>query len=85
MGLDRRDRRSAGENARNLWRKSKVAPGQRQPRSWLQRKFGMELIVLWATAGPLDVVGVVEERALWNRYGLLGRSGLALGSRAEYR
>lgn len=38
-----------------------------QPRSWLQRKFGMEdRADRWAR----DVVGVVEERALWNRYGL---------------
>lgn len=38
-----------------------------QPRSWLQRKFGMENRAdRWAR----DVVGVVEERALWNRYGL---------------
>jgi signal peptide peptidase SppA len=38
-----------------------------QPRSWLHRKFGMENRAdRWAR----DVVGVVEERALWNRYGL---------------
>ncbi len=38
-----------------------------QPRSWLQRKFGMDNRAdRWAR----DVVGVVEERALWNRYGL---------------
>jgi signal peptide peptidase SppA len=38
-----------------------------QPRSWMQRKFGMENRAdRWAR----DVVGVVEERALWNRYGL---------------
>ncbi len=38
-----------------------------QPRSWLQRKFGMEdRADRWAR----DVVGVVEERTLWNRYGL---------------
>ena len=37
------------------------------PKSWLQRRFGMDNRAdRWAR----DMVSVVEERALWNRYGL---------------
>jgi len=38
-----------------------------QPRGWLQRRFGLDSRV---SSLPRDVIGALDERALWARYGL---------------
>jgi serine protease SohB len=38
-----------------------------QPRGWLQRRFGLDSRV---ASLPRDIIGALDERALWARYGL---------------